>query len=160
MLVLVLIWVPFVLSSTSNLDCILDHEQCQILPGTRGNIIRTVMGVSTMEKCLELCETEDPGQGPWMGRRCTAFTHFGAESFPFRDSCILFSSCTQRRPCKGCTTGSSQTECSCSIKYASVIDINNFAHIGTYQDAFVGNELECKRLCLQNGECRVSNLMI
>ena len=152
MLVLFLIWVPFVLSSTSNLDCILDHEQCQINPGHpySRNVIRTVMGVSTMEECLDLCKAEvDDNYGL---RLCKAFTHFGAESFPFRDSCILFSSCTQRRPCKGCTTGSSQTECSCSIKYASVVDDNNFVH----DISVASNELDCKKQCLQNGECRVS----
>ena len=162
MLALVLIWVPFVLSSTSNLDCILDHEQCQIKPSSssgRNNVIRTVMGVNSMEMCLELCKAQDPS-GPYQfskqGPKCTAFTHFGPESFPFQDSCILFSSCTKRRPCKDCTTGSSQSECACSIKYATVINDNNFVHIGTYRDDSVSDELGCKRRCLQNDQCRVS----
>merc|ERR1712212_1431464 len=109
-------WAPFVFCNSS-LDCILDHERCQIMPSD--NVIRTVMGVSIMEKCLELCKAEEHSFG---NKDCKAFTHFGAESYPFRNSCILFYTCTKRRPCKGCTTGSSQTECTCSIKYSSVID--------------------------------------
>ena len=181
--------------SRTDIDCILDNEQCQFSaelsrnPRTqrmewKQNVIRTVMEVSR-ERCLELCEIQ--GTGPFGGTRCQAATHFGAESFPFRcfctcvfvflylyvclsiylfgagsflfrGSCMLFSSCNNRRPCKDCITGSHQTHCTCSINYASVSD-NVLRHVdnsrivrGVFPAA---NELECKRLCLQNGLCKV-----
>ena len=77
--------------SCSNFDCIHENEECQILPD---NLLRTVMGVPTAERCLELCQTEKTN---YYGQECQAFTHFGADSYPFRNACMLFSNCRKRR---------------------------------------------------------------
>ena len=94
---------------------------------------------------------------------CLSIYLFGAGSFLFRGSCMLFSSCNNRRPCKDCITGSQQTHCTCSINYASVSD-NVLRHVdnsrivrGVFPAA---NELECKRLCLQNGLCKVRKIQL
>ena len=136
------LWFLFLLfqsvSCSSDLDCFLDHEECEIRPH---NLITTVMDVLTMDQCLALCQDEFA---------CVSFTHFGAESYPFRDTCMLFSSCITRRPCQDCTTGSSQSECLCSIQYSSEIDSGNFVGVIT-----AGNEHECKRNCFFEEMCEV-----
>ena len=72
-------------SCSSDLDCFLDQQECEIHPD---NLITTVTNVSTMDQCLGLCQDE---------LTCVAFTHFGSESYPFRDACMLFSHCKKRR---------------------------------------------------------------
>jgi len=125
-------------SSSSDLDCFLDHQECEIYPD---NLITTVTDVLTMDQCLALCQDE---------LTCVAFTHFGSESYPLRESCMMFSSCSTRRPCQGCTSGSSQSECLCSIKYSSEIDAGNFVGIISAVD-----EHECKRRCITEDMCKV-----
>ena len=94
-------------SCSSDLDCFLDHQECEI---HEDNLITTVTDVPTMDQCLALCQDEFT---------CVAFTYFGTEGYPLRESCVMFSACSMRRPCQGCTTGSSQSECLCSIQYSS-----------------------------------------
>ena len=125
-------------SSSSDLDCFLDHQECEIHPD---NLINTVTDVPTMEQCLALCQDEFT---------CVAFTHFGSQAYPLRESCVMFSSCSERRPCQGCTTGSSQSECLCSINYSSEIDSNNFVGMLSAVD-----EHDCKRKCIVEEMCKV-----
>ena len=75
-------------SSTSDLDCFLDHQECEIHPD---NLITTVTDVLTMDQCLALCQDE---------LTCVAFSHFGIDGYPLSESCMLFSSCSVRRPCQ------------------------------------------------------------
>ena len=135
-------WILFFLlglgSSSSDLDCFLDQQECEIHPD---NLITTVTEVLTMDQCLGLCQDEFT---------CVAFTHFGPESYPFRDTCMLFSSCSERRPCQGCTTGSSQSECLCSVKYSSEIDSGNLVGVISAVD-----EHDCKRKCIVEEMCKV-----
>ena len=90
------------------IDCFIDQEECEI--GT-DNLIHTFLGIASAEECKLRCEDEIGG-GVHI---CTAFTYFGSNSHPIPDGCLLFSSCRERRPCQNCTTGSSQTKCTCSI---------------------------------------------
>ena len=135
-------WILFFLlglaSSSSDLDCFLDQQECEIHPD---NLITTVTDVLTMNQCLALCQDEFT---------CVAFTHFGSESYPFSDTCMLFSSCSERRPCQGCTTGSSQSECLCSIQFSSKIDSGNLVGVISAVD-----EHDCKRKCIVEEMCKV-----
>ena len=115
-------------SCSSDLDCFLDHQECEI---HEDNLITTVTDVPTMDQCLALCQDEFT---------CVAFTYFGTEGYPLRESCVMFSDCSIRRPCQGCTTGSSQSECLCSIQYSSEIDSGNFVDMVSAVD-----EHDCKR---------------
>ena len=92
---LLLVFLPLTSCSKVDLDCIHENEECQIVSEKRkDNLLRTVMGVSTLESCLALCKSD---QGNLNGQKCQAVTHFGAESYPFRDACMLFSHCKKRR---------------------------------------------------------------
>ena len=53
--------------------------------------IVTFLGISSIEECRILCEDEVT---------CIAFTHFGSNSHPIPEGCLLFSSCREQRPCK------------------------------------------------------------
>ena len=132
-----LLFLGFV-SCSSDLDCFLDHQECEIHPD---NLISTVTDVLTMDQCLALCQDE---------LTCVAFTHFGSESYPLSESCMLFSSCSARRPCQGCTTGSSQSTCLCSVQFSSKINSGNFVGVIS-----VGDENECKRKCITEEMCKV-----
>ena len=108
MLLHLLLWTLLDFGSTkaSNLDCFLDEQECEMRPE---NHLDTVMGVSKMIECLDLCNEDI---------RCKAFTHLVKE-----ETCRLFSFCpsTERRPCEDCSTGSSQTECLCGINHQSEV---------------------------------------
>ena len=153
-ILLLIIFASLISCNKVDLDCIHENEECQILYDRSQvqpeNLLRTIMGVSTVEKCLELCRTEKTNVN---GQTCHAFTYFGAESFPFRAACMLFSHCKKRRPCQDCTTGSSETECTCSINYSSVISSNNFIN----DISIAEDELACKRRCAANEICKVIN---
>ena len=113
------------------IDCLIDQEECEIGPN---NLINTYLGIESIEECKLLCEDEF---------NCVAFTHFGSAAHPFPDGCLLFSSCTERRPCQDCATGSSQTDCRCSISYAGDVTPDNFVNLL----GGVPDELACKMLC-------------
>ena len=85
------------------LDCFIDNEECEI---HEGNLVQTIMGISSMTECAGLCEDE---------RYCTTFTFFEAGSHPLNEACLLFSNCPKRRSCQGCVTGSNQDSCTCSV---------------------------------------------
>ena len=133
-------FLELVTSSSSDLDCFLDQQECEIHPD---NLITTVTDVLTIHQCLALCQDQFT---------CVAFTHFGPEGFPLRASCVMFSSCATRRPCLGCTTGSSQSECLCSIHYSSGVDSGNFVDMVSAVD-----EHDCKRRCIFEEMCKVDN---
>ena len=125
-------------SCRAEIDCFLDGEECEI---RSDNLVHTFMGVPTVEECASLC-TDQFGQ---------AFTYFGPDSSPYHNTCLIFSSCTERRPCQDCTTGSSQEECTCSLKYSGEVDDSNFVDlIGSVSD-----EYACKELCSDNSQCTV-----
>ena len=125
-------------SATSNLDCFLDKQECEMDPD---NHLDTVMGVSKMIECLDLCDAD---------MRCNAFTFLVKE-----ETCRLFSSCpaSERRPCEDCSTGSSQTECLCGVNYESeVFSAGDFLEM----IPGIGGEQECKSLCANKEMCEVN----
>ena len=91
------------------LDCFIDNEECEI---HEGNLVQTIMGISSMTECAGLCEDE---------RYCSTFTFFEAGSHPLNEACLLFSNCPKRRTCQGCVTGSNQDSCTCSVKFDGMV---------------------------------------
>ena len=73
-------------SASPHIDCFLDNQECEI---TSDNLVHTFMGISAIDECRELCEAEV---------MCAAFTHYGTDSSPIHDACLLFSSCSETRP--------------------------------------------------------------
>ena len=126
-------------TASSQIDCFVDQQECDIRPD---NLIHTSLGIASIEECQQLCEDEVA----WI-----AFTHFGSSAHPFPDGCLLFSSCRDRRPCQNCTTGSSQTECRCSIPYAGGVTPDNFIELVPG----VEDEFACKKLCLTETRCNL-----
>ena len=130
-------------SASPHIDCFLDNQECEI---TADNLVHTFMGISAIDECRELCEAEVT---------CSAFTHYGTDSSPIHDACLLFSSCSETRPWPNCTTGSSQCQSivrrPCSIQYSGDINPDNFVDlIGS-----VPNELSCKSKCFTNNDCHL-----
>ena len=124
-------------SGSPHIDCFVDRQECEI---SADNLIHTFLGITSINECRLLCEDEVT---------CIAFTHFGSNSHPFPDGCLLFSSCIERRPCQNCTTGSSQTECRCSIPFSGDVTPDNFVNlIGSVPDEFA-----CKKLCIVESSC-------
>jgi len=121
------------------LDCFLEDEKCEITPE---NLLQTFTGIRTVEECKTLCTDED---------LCIAFTHFGRDSFLFVNDCLLFSSCTERRVCQDCITGSGQSECICSIAFSGKVGENNLVDIIPN----VSSEHECKKFCISNDLCSI-----
>ena len=123
--------------SASLLDCFVDQQQCEI---TGESLIQTFFEVPTFEQCSALCEDE---------LTCIGFTHFSESGYPFPHGCLLFSSCKSRVGCQGCSTGSRQSECTCSIQYSGLVTPDNFVDLlGSVMD-----EHECKSHCILNSRC-------
>ena len=136
-MLLLLLFLFLAVSGSPHIDCFVDNQECEI---SADNLIHTFLGISSIEECKLLCEDEVT---------CIAFTHFGSNGHPLPDGCLLFSSCRERRPCENCMTGSSQTECRCSISFSGLVAPDNFVDlIGGVQDEFV-----CKKLCISESLC-------
>merc|ERR1719367_69195 len=125
------------ISASPQIDCFVDKQECDIRPD---NLIHTFLGITSIEECRQLCEDE---------ATCTAFTHFGSDSRPIQDGCLLFSSCKERRACENCTLGTSQAECTCSISYDGPATSDNFVNLVPG----VKDEFACKSLCLNESRC-------
>ena len=138
-MILLLLFFPILLSSSEPplLDCFVDQQQCEI---TGESLIQTLFGIPTFEACSALCEDE---------LACIGFTHFSESGYPFQHACLLFSSCKRRVGCQGCSTGSTQSECTCSVPYSGLVTPDNFVDlIGSVTD-----EHECKNHCISNSHC-------
>ena len=124
-------------TASPHIDCFIGQEACVIGPD---NLIHTFLGIASAEECKLLCEDEIT---------CIAFTHFGSNSYPMPEGCLLFSSCKERRPCENCTSESSQTECRCSIPFSGLVTPDNFVDlVGGVPDEFA-----CKKLCITESLC-------
>ena len=125
-----------VASASSHLDCFVDNQECD------ATAINTIFDVPSLDECTQLCDDKS---------NCNAFTHFDRKSLESPDVCLLFPSCRDRKPCENCTTGSSQTECTCSIGVAGEVAPENVVD-------FFGNvteELACKRICMADIRCNL-----
>ena len=141
MILLLLLFTLDPLSSAAAplLDCFVDQEQCEI---NAENLIQTFLEVPTFKACSALCEDE---------LSCVGFTHFSESGFPFPHGCLLFSSCKRRVACQGCSTGSTQAECTCSLPYQGLVTPDNFVDlIGSVMD-----EHDCKNICIASSLCSI-----
>ena len=108
---------------------------------TDGNLLFSTPGFTGPE-CKELCRNV---------LECSAYTYFGANGFPFKDQCILFSYCGELDDCDDCVTASVILDCSCGSQYEGSIDYQNLVR---YEED-VPAEPECRRLCVNDASCKV-----
>ena len=71
--------------------CSVDDQTCEM----HGNVVMIVPNIDTMVECRLICQDE---------AACRYFTHFGTDSYPFFETCILYSSCSDMQDCVDCTT--------------------------------------------------------
>ena len=101
------------------------------------NIISIVNGVSTVVLCRQLCHGEPA---------CAFLTFYGPESFPFSETCVLYSSCESLYPCEDCLT----EEASCLPVEFQVCSSPVESHLGENMLQFltnIENEAACKGEC-------------
>ena len=84
-------------------NCSVEGQACDV---GKKNLLTSYAGVKTVQECGALCTDN---------LDCEFFTHFGPDSFPFRNYCMLFSECGRLADCKDCTTSTTSEElCICS----------------------------------------------
>ena len=67
--------------------CWLEDMACVIGPE---NLLSSLSKVPDVANCRQLCQDNEG---------CNFFSHFGRESFPLQEFCLLFSSCDSLHPC-------------------------------------------------------------
>ena len=106
----ILLWLILYIVSCSDLTgsglpngvCLLENQAC----GMHDNVVSIVNSINSLDQCTELCQDEDS---------CTFVTFYGENSFPFSQTCIMFSSCDDIVVCDDCTTEDSTCkEVSCT----------------------------------------------
>ena len=124
------------LANDSPVTCASDNIACDAL---EDNIMDSIGGVATIEECRQLCLDNDG---------CQFLTYFGQDSFPFKETCNLFSSCKQTHPCTDCVSETRDCYQVCGTNVVGVIDGNLLA---SYVD--VENEAECRNHCRATSNC-------
>merc|ERR1719278_1668067 len=81
--------------------CWVEDEAC--LSGH--NLLSSLSEVPGVVTCRQLCQEK---------KGCNFFSHFGPESFPLREMCLLFSSCDKLHPCNDCRSEESSCYIPCS----------------------------------------------
>ena len=100
----------------------------------KGNLVKTVPGVWTVEECWDLCRNESG---------CTYLTYFQKEAFPLKNFCYLFSSCEMQSDCSDCVTEA--VDCLCSSSVIGTIDNANYL-----KDLLdVNSERDCRQSCVK-----------
>merc|ERR1711872_578068 len=77
--------------------CNVDGFMCSM----HNNTLSTLPGVAAIEDCRQACQ-EEP--------QCAFLTYFAANSFPFTETCFLFSACDEVLECNECVTESNTCE--------------------------------------------------
>ena len=86
------------------------EEQACLVEGD--NLLASIPSVPDVTACRQLCQDTDG---------CELLSHFGAESFPFREHCLLFSSCGSLHACQNCTTEDRYCYSTCGANVTGVI---------------------------------------
>lgn len=73
-------------------NCIVEGQTCGI---GQNNLLTSYAGVESLHECEALCINNYD---------CKFITHFGPDSFPLRNYCMLFSDCGNVADCQDCTT--------------------------------------------------------
>jgi len=123
-------------ASESPVTCYSNNTACE---AHEDNLLDTVGGVLSIEDCRLLCYDNDD---------CGFITYFGMDSFPLRGICQLFLSCDTVHPCSNCVSETRECYRTCGTNYSGRISENLLDAIPD-----VGQEVDCKSLCLSNKEC-------
>merc|ERR550539_1524843 len=138
-LTLTLVISPLVLAEFPTDPCWVEGETCDIGPE---NLLSSLSGVPDVATCRQLCDDNND---------CRFFSHFGAESFPFQELCLLLSSCDSRHPCEDCRTEDISCFTPCGAPLEGRILDDNLVDIITG----VPTEIDCKSNSSANPGCNV-----
>ena len=89
--ILLLFFPAIALAQFTNGTCSLDDYACDIVDD---NLVELVNDVSSVDECRQACNDNRAS--------CKYFTYFGPDSYPFVETCMLFSSCKELDPCTDC----------------------------------------------------------
>ena len=120
-------------------SCAIEGMACNM----QDNIIQIVNDISSITECRILCHDE---------QSCTYMTFYGPESFPFSDTCVLYSSCEELFSCDDCKTEDS----SCLPVEFQLCSSAVESHMGDNLLRFLPNiedEAECKGECTAQTGC-------
>ena len=130
---------PSLLEQEAN--CSVEGEACDV---GKKNLLTSYAGVETVRECEALCADN---------LDCEFITHFGPDSFPFRNYCMLFSECGRLTECQDCTTSTTSEELCfppfCSSKLEGPLKENVLEIIPGVED-----ERSCKAACRNQSECK------
>ena len=107
------------------------------------NVISIDNRVSTVVQCRQLCHDEPA---------FVFLTFYGPDSFPFFDTCVLYSSCKDLYPCENCFT----EESSCLPVDFQVCCSSVESRLGDNMLQFLANvedEAKCKGKCSEVDGC-------
>ena len=103
--------------------CSVDGLACEM----HDNTIAILPNVPTMEECRLLCQDQD---------NCNYISHFGAVSFPFVETCMLFSACDTLHEYSNCSTEERACWTLCSEPLESQLGENLVQFIPDIVDEF------------------------
>lgn len=138
MLVLLVSHLAQALASFSSDSCMVEGEACLAEGDT---MLATIPGIPEVATCRQLCQDTE---------RCQFLSHFGPESFPLREHCLLFSSCSSLHRCQDCRTEDRNCYSTCGADVQVAIGENDLEVI-----TGVITEVDCKLNCSANPNCSV-----
>ena len=118
-------------------NCSIEGQACDI---GQENLLTSYAGVESLQECGALCTDN---------LDCEFITHFGPESFPFKNYCMLFSECGDLVDCQDCT--SSEEICFqpiCGDSLEGPLEENVLEIIPGVEE-----ELSCKAACRNKPDC-------
>ena len=118
-------------------NCILEGQTCGI---GQDNLLTSYAGVESLQECEELCINNYD---------CEFITHFGPDSFPLRNYCMLFSDCGNVADCQDCTTAEEICFEQCGQNLEGPLEENVLEIIAGVED-----ELSCKARCRNETDCQ------
>ena len=117
--------------------CSAENLACEI---HEANLVAFVSEVASVEECRQLCSDE---------KDCSYFSHFGPASFPIANVCVLLSSCQNLHQCEDCIAEEKWCFEACGDNVEGLLAENIVQIL-----ADVPEELECKRSCNNNTDCK------
>ena len=119
-----------------NGECSAEEMVCEL---DNSNVIGIINDVASAEECKRDCEEHSAG--------CRVYSYFGSNGTPFRETCILFGSCTILYPCQDCFT--EDVECIfCKAPVEGLLDTNLIDFIVDVTEA------ACEAECTILEECK------
>ena len=116
-------------------SCYIKDEECKV---DGDNVISILHNIPTLEQCRQICHDEE---------HCSFLSYFGANSFPFTETCMMFSTCDELSSCTDCRTEDSSCRL-CSLAIEGHVADNLVEYLTS-----VESEFECQAACAQNQFC-------